>query len=75
MFGISTLKFVKKKNIVQNKKTSNMEPKMPYLCLVGFKFEKVLSYLKSAPSNLSKCQDNKESLNLAPKLPFLGISD
>ena len=29
-----------------------MEPKMPYLCILARKFEKLLLYLKSAPSNL-----------------------
>ena len=29
---------------------------MPYLGVLGSDFEKVLSYLKLAPSNLSKCK-------------------
>ena len=37
---------------VQNEKFLNFEPKMPHLGVLGNNFEKVLSYLKSAPSNL-----------------------
>ena len=45
---------------------------MPELSVLGSNFEKTLSYLQSAPSNLpySKvwCQKEK-SLNLGPKMP------
>ena len=60
IFGISTLEFSEMQKIVQNKQTnkkSNLGPKMPYLGILGCKFEKVLSYLKSASSNLSKYQN------------------
>ena len=33
-----------------------MEPKMPYLGILGSKFEKLLLYFKSPSSNLSKCK-------------------
>ena len=36
----------------KKKKKSNLGPKLPYLDILGSKFEKVLSYLKSASSNL-----------------------
>ena len=35
---------------------SKLELKLPYLDILGSKFEKVLSYLKSASSNLLKCK-------------------
>ena len=41
------------KNYSRQKK-SNLGPKMPHLGILGCKFEKLLIYLKSAPSNLSK---------------------
>ena len=39
---------------------------------------KLLSYLKSAPSNVSICkisQKKQRCLNLGPKMPYLGIFD
>ena len=39
---------------------------------------KLLSYLKSAPSNVSICkisQKKQKCLNLGPKMPYLGIFD
>ena len=50
---------------------------MPYLGILGHNFEKRMSHLKSEPSNLSCCKPwckNKKSLNLGPKMPYLGIS-
>ena len=44
IFGISTRKFAKMQKIVQNKKKTIFGPKMPYLGILGCKFEKVLSY-------------------------------
>ena len=42
--------------------------------LSGWNFKKLLSYLKSAPSNLSLCKiSQKKCLNLEPKVPDLGI--
>ena len=38
---------------MQNKKKINLGTKMTYLSILGCKFEKVLSYLKSATSGLS----------------------
>ena len=60
IFGISTLQFAEVKKIEQKKKKkekkekekSNLGPKLPYLGILGCKFEKVLSYLKSGSSNL-----------------------
>ena len=43
------------KNCSKQKK-ANLGPKMLYLGIFGCKFEKLLIYLKSAPSNLSKCK-------------------
>ena len=43
----------------------NLEPKMPYLGILGCDFEKPLSYLKSAPSNLPCCKVSwKKNKNL-----------
>ena len=59
IFGISTLEFAEVQKIEQKKKKekkekekSNLGPKLPYLGILGCKFEKVLSYLKSGSSNL-----------------------
>ena len=44
----------RKENKKQNKKCLNLVPKMPYLGIFGLEFlKKLLSYLKSARSNLS----------------------
>ena len=47
IFEISTLEFSEMQKIVQNKKKTEFETKMPYLGVLGCKFEKVLPYLKS----------------------------
>ena len=57
ILAISTLEFAEMQKIIQNKKKSHLGPKMPYLRILRCKFEKVLSYLKSASSNLSKWQN------------------
>ena len=54
IFGISILEFAQMQKIVQ--KNVEFETKMPYLGILGRKFEKMLLYLKSASSNLSKCK-------------------
>ena len=50
---------------------------MPRVGIFGLEFkQKLLSYLKSAPSNLSSCkisQKKQKCLNLEPKMPYLGI--
>ena len=38
------------------KKSLNFGPKVPCLGIFGMEFEKLLSYLKSASSNLSNCK-------------------
>ena len=45
------------------------------LGIFGLKFEIILSYSKSATSNLSKCKIfwGKKCPNLGPKIPFLSI--
>ena len=70
---MSTLQFVEMQKIVQNKtkqnktkKKSNLWPKMSYLGNLGCKFEKILSYLKSASSNLSKCKVLCTDLKISP---------
>ena len=43
---------------------------------LGWNLKKLLSYFKSAPSNLSNgkiSQKNQKCLNLGPKMPYLGI--
>ena len=52
IFAISPLEFAKMQKIVQNKKVKSiLGPKLPYLSILYCKFEKLLSYLKSASSN------------------------
>ena len=52
---------------------------MPYLEVFGIKFEKVISYFKSPPWNLSnhkitkKKKTKQKCLNFGPKTPYLGI--
>ena len=49
---------------------------MSYLSVLGCEFEKPMSYLKSAPSNLPYCKvwcKNYKSLNLGRKMPYLHI--
>ena len=49
---------------------------MPYLGVLGSTLEKLLSYVMSTVSILSNCKvlcKNKNSLNLASKIPDLGI--
>ena len=48
--------FVELQSLIQNENTLNSAPKMSYLGTFKPKFEKLLSYLKSAPLNLSKCK-------------------
>ena len=43
-------------SFVQNKKISNLGPKMPYLGTSNWNLKKLLSYLTPAPSTLSKCK-------------------
>ena len=51
IFEISTLELFKmQKLLVRNKKKSNLGPKVPYLGIF-FKFQKLLSYLRSTLSN------------------------
>ena len=51
---MSFLEFVEMQKIVQNKKKANFGPKNTYLGILGCKFEKLLTYLRSAFSNFSK---------------------
>ena len=48
---------------------------MPYLGILGYKFEKLSSYLKSATSNLSMQSfvQNQNSLTLRLKMLDLGV--
>ena len=49
----ATLEYAEMQKIVQNKQTKSiLGPKLPYLDILGSKFEKVLSYLISASSKL-----------------------
>ena len=43
IFGISTLEFVEMLKNVQNKKKSNLGPKMPDLGILSYKFEKSIT--------------------------------
>ena len=47
-----------------------------FLVFLDWNLKTILSYLKSAPSNLSNCKTlrkNKKCLNLGPKEPYLDI--
>ena len=49
---------------------------MPYLGIFEQNFQKLLSYLQAAPSNLPICKilrKNKKCLNLGPEVRYLGI--
>ena len=59
-----------KSNVLYKSLTKNF-----YLGVLGSSFERLLSYLKSAPSILSYLVYNKESLNLVPKMPHFSIYD
>ena len=65
-------KFCKKQKLL------NLGQKKPYLGTFALEFfKKLLSYLKSAPSNLSNCEisqkknEKQKCLNLGPKIPYL----
>ena len=61
--------------IVQNKKKIEFGTKMTYLGVLGYKFE-ILSYLKTASSNLSKCKVSCKIKNpyfWYIKVPDLGV--
>ena len=58
----------------------NLGPKMLYFGIFWLEFQKLLSYLKSAPSNLSNCKFREKPpqkcLNLGPKMcntEFFGL--
>ena len=46
---ISTLELSKRKVLFKNKKVLNLGSKMPYLGVLSYNFERVLSSLKSTP--------------------------
>ena len=48
-------RFFQMQSFVENKNSSNLGPKMSYLGIFKQELKKLLSYLKSAPSNLSNC--------------------
>ena len=56
IFEISTLKFVYLQNFTEKQKCLNLGPKTPDLGILGWNLKTILSYLKSAPSNLSDCK-------------------
>ena len=65
-------KFCKKQKLL------NLGQKKSYLGTFALEFfKKLLSYLKSAPSNLSNCEisqkknEKQKCLNLGPKIPYL----
>ena len=64
IFGISTLEFDEMQKIVQNKKEIEFGTKMSYLGILGCKFEKVLSYLKSTSTSLSNAKFRAKSKTL-----------
>ena len=49
---------------------------MPLLGILSWNFKKLMTYLKLASSNFLTCKlssKNKKTLNLGPKIPYLGI--
>ena len=60
IFQINTLKFIQIPKIEQNNNDNSInktwDQKLPYLGILTSRFEKLLLYLKSTPSNLSKCK-------------------
>ena len=87
IFEISTLQFVEFDKFRGKTKMPKFGTKMPYLgifdqkCMIsvflGWNLKTILSYLKSAPSNLSNCKvlHKKKCLSFGPKMPDLGIVD
>ena len=70
----SSPRFSRNAKMVQNKKKTNLGPKMSYLGIFGGKFEKVLSYFQ----HLRICQTAKfraklKIFNFGPKIPDLGV--
>ena len=60
--------------LLQKQKFLNLDSKMPCLGFYGSRFQKLLPYLKSAPSNLSYSKIlYKNFLYLGPKIPDFGI--
>ena len=64
IFGISNLEFDEMQKIVQNKKEIEFGKKISYLGILGCKFEKVLSYLKSTSTSLSNAKFRAKSKTL-----------
>ena len=73
IFEISAFELVRLQTFMKKQKCLNFGPKMPYLgfleqkCLFGYfwarVFKKLLSYLKSAHSNLSICEISRKNNN------------
>ena len=60
------------KKLYKTKKKVNLGPKMPYLGILGWKFEKLLSYLKNQHPRIchnAKFRAKLKILNLGPKMP------
>ena len=67
-FGIRICQNVK--NCTKRKKKVNLGPKMPYLGILGWKFEKLLSYLKNQHPRIchnAKFRAKLKILNLGAK--------
>ena len=63
------------KNFAEKEKCPNLGPKIPYLGIFGLEFQ-TMSYLKSAPSNLSNgktFQKKQKCLNLGLNISSLDI--
>ena len=60
MFEISTLEFIKMKSFAQ-KKNLKFGPKKPFLSILDRNLKKLMSYLKSTPSNLSKYKKSNKT--------------
>ena len=80
IYEIKALEFIQLPKIEQNN-NDNSNNENGYFggisVFLGQNFEKLLSYLKSAHSNLSNCwisPKKKKCLNLGPKISYLGVS-
>ena len=63
-------------SFVQNRKTSNLGPKMLYLCTFRLKFQKTIVFFKISTLEFVKMQiivENKKVSNFRPDMPYLGI--
>ena len=67
IFGINTVEFAEMQKLKKNKEKVELVTKIALFGYFGRKFEKVLSYLKSASSNLQKFEAKSKIPNFGTK--------